>query len=75
LPALPKAWPKGKVTGLRARGSFEVEVAWADGRLAEATIKSLRGGPCSVRYNDISVELPAPPGQILPLDGDLGVIE
>jgi alpha-L-fucosidase 2 len=39
LPALPKAWPKGNVRGLRARGGLEVSVAWAGGRPAEVTLR------------------------------------
>jgi alpha-L-fucosidase 2 len=49
LPALPAAWPSGRVTGLRARGGFEVDIAWQDGRLSAATIRSTRSGPCRLR--------------------------
>ena len=49
LPALPKAWPTGSVTGLRARGGVEVELAWRNGRLTTATLKAALDGPQSIR--------------------------
>ncbi|UCG87643.1 MAG: glycoside hydrolase family 95 protein [Gemmatimonadota bacterium] len=54
LPALPSAWPAGSVRGLRARGGFVVDMAWADGRLAQAVVTATRGGTATVRYGERS---------------------
>jgi alpha-L-fucosidase 2 len=52
LPALPTAWPTGSVTGLRARGGFEINVSWRDGRLDGCTIRSLVGNPLTIKYGN-----------------------
>jgi len=64
LPALPEQWPAGKVTGLLARGGFEVDIEWADGEVVEATIHSLNGTPGTVRYGDQIIEINIEAGEI-----------
>jgi len=49
LPALPSSWASGDVTGLRARGGFEIGLRWTAGRLEQASISSTIGNTCRVR--------------------------
>ncbi len=71
LPALPRAWPEGSVTGLRARGGFEVDLAWTRGALERAVIRSTLGGPCTVRYGGKTVQRATRAGETITLGGTL----
>ncbi len=52
LPALPSAWPNGSVKGLRARGGYEADLDWTDGRLTRARIGACLAGTCRVRSEE-----------------------
>ena len=51
LPSLPADWEKGKFSGLKARGGFEVAVKWENGQIVDATVKSLQGNKFRIWYN------------------------
>lgn len=70
LPALPKAWGTGSFRGLRARGGFEVSVAWNDGKVEQAELKSLLGNPCRVRFGAAVRELQTEAGRTYTLRGE-----
>lgn len=53
LAALPDAWSSGSVSGLMARGHYEVSMRWADKKLLQLTILSRSGGDLRVSYPDI----------------------
>ena len=71
LPALPNAWPKGKITGLKARGNFEVDMEWANGQLKKARIKSLSGAPLTLAYGDKKIHLETEKGKVYEFNGEL----
>ena len=50
LASIPKVWHKGSVSGLIARGSFEVSMCWENSTVEVATIKSLQGNACKLRF-------------------------
>lgn len=51
LPALPDEWSSGSVKGLRAKGGFEINMSWQNGKLEKAEIISLSGAVCRLRAN------------------------
>jgi alpha-L-fucosidase 2 len=71
LPALPAAWPDGKVTGLRARGGFEIDVEWHQGKLASTTVRSLSGLPCKIHAGDHTIHIKTRPGESYRFNGQL----
>lgn len=71
LPALPGAWPNGSVRGLRARGGYEIDLAWREGKLASAAIRATQSGPLKIRAGEKTAEFTANAGETLSLDGSL----
>jgi alpha-L-fucosidase 2 len=64
LPALPKAWSKGDVKGMRVRGGFEIDMQWDQGRLVAAAIRNGTGAEakCEVRHANGTITLSLPAG-------------
>jgi alpha-L-fucosidase 2 len=77
LPALPKAWPAGSLHGLRARGGFEVDISWADGRLKSATVRNVNASKssCRLRYGDRTATLILPGKGAIRCDEQLQSVE
>src|SRR5262249_38844444 len=71
LPALPSAWPDGRVSGLRARGGFELAYAWKAGKLTEATLRSTLAGPARPRYAGKTVTVSTKAGGVYELGPQL----
>ena len=71
LPALPQAWPEGKVCRLRTRGGFEVDLTWAEGGLTRARIVSHQGGVLRLRYGSAQLEVELGAGKTLEVNGSL----
>jgi len=57
LPALPTSWTSGKVSGLRARGDYELSIEWSGSQLTKCQIDSHRGTTPTVRYKGVILDL------------------
>jgi alpha-L-fucosidase 2 len=71
LPALPSAWREGSIKGLRARGGFEVDISWSEGKLTAVALRSKLGGTCRLAYGSRVFELKTRRGGSYRLDGQL----
>ena len=71
LPALPSAWPTGRITGIRARGGFEVDLSWKNGAIDRVSVRSRLGNPLRLRRGETlrTVERTTP-GAVLVFTGD-----
>ncbi len=67
LPALPDVWRSGSVTGLRARGGFEVDIVWAENCLVNARIRSGLGNNAVARYGKHKVQIHLSKGETVKL--------
>jgi alpha-L-fucosidase 2 len=71
LPALPKAWAqRGHITGLRARGGFEVDIMWLSGKPHQIVLRSKLGQPCRLRHGQRVVDLKTMAGETYVFDGE-----
>jgi alpha-L-fucosidase 2 len=73
LPALPAEWENGSIKGLRARGGFEVDIKWENGKLTDLKIKSLNGNPCNIIYGDQKAGLEIAAGETKVFNGGLAL--
>ena len=71
LPALPSAWPGGRVSGLRARGGMTVGIAWHNGALTEATLMSDHTRDATIRCIDRKATIRLNLGRTVQLNGQL----
>jgi len=59
------------VTGLRARGGFEIDIAWDGGKLTLVKIRSVEGRKATVRYGSRTAEIKLKSGEVIRLDSEL----
>jgi len=68
LPALPSVWKSGKVTGLKARGGFQVDMEWEEGELTGVKVLSLLGNNLVLKHGDREMNIETFAGQTIECD-------
>ena len=71
LPALPDAWHSGSVSGICARGGFELSMKWKEGILTDVTVLSKAGKNCCLNYKDKTVQIETEKGNTYSFDAVL----
>jgi alpha-L-fucosidase 2 len=74
LPALPPAWKSGSVTGLMARGGFQVDMEWEEGVLSKATVLSTLGNPLTLKLGESELKMEMDKEEEVSLDGMLMIL-
>ena len=74
LPALPSVWGSGSVKGLRARGGFEVDMDWKDGKLKTVRVLSENGLPCTINYGGKIKKIKTKAGREYQLNENLKIV-
>jgi alpha-L-fucosidase 2 len=74
LPALPKALPNGVISGLCARGGFELSIKWENSQLKELELFSKYGKSCTIKYGNKSIQLNTEEDQKCRFDVDLNAL-
>ena len=75
LPALPDALNTGEIKGICARGGFELNIKWHEGKLQHVTILSKAGNPLHLRYKDKTVTIKTVKNQKYHFDGSLTSVD
>lgn len=71
LPALPKAWPTGKVKGLTTYAGFKADIEWAGGKHVQTLMRSELGKSCNICYGEHTITRQSNPGEVIRLNGPL----
>jgi alpha-L-fucosidase 2 len=71
LPALPASWKDGSISGLKARGNYDMDIYWKDGKLTKLVIKANNNAVCKIKYRSHVSEFLSENGKRYTLGPDL----